>query len=791
MEHRYLGRSGLRVSAIGLGTMGFGGGGKFAIVGTNGVDEARPRSTCASRPESTWSTPRTSTPAARRRRSSARPSRAAATGSCSPPRRGSPTGDGPNDEGLSRHHLIAACEASLRRLDVDHIDLYQVHQWDGMTPLEETLGALETLVQQGKIRYVGCSNFSAWHVMKALGVAERDHLPRFVSQQIHYTPQAREAENELVPLSIDQGLGILVWSPLAGGLLSGKYRRGVEPPAGLAAPVRLGRAAGLRRGPAATTSSTSSSRSAEAHGVSAAQVTLAYLLAKPGVTSVIVGARTEAQLADNLAAADLTLTPGRVRPDRRGQPAAAAPTRTGTRRRPCPTGSARPTSACSRRTSQGLTRRTDQGSVRVIPGTRTAAGCPAWSHDHSPSEPQTPPPPRPLLRSRDDRVVAGVAGGLGRWLDVDPVIFRVTFAVLTLFGGIGVIGYLIGYLFIPDEASGQPLVSSRMIPDLRRLTHAAADRSSAGAWWPSPCWWSSPATTPPRWWSLLIVAAVVALTTRGHQRQTPAPSGPDRPIHLPRSTRSAPPPGAVVPPSAAFSAGVRAPMPPSYATPSYTTEPRPAEQPWQQPVAAPPRPRPRTLNGALISVAVLAVGLYLLIGRAGAYDTSVLQGDRGRAGRPRHRPRRDCLARTVALGPRPRRRHDRVRHARQRRSEPLGHLGRHPSLATDVHQCRSRTSTSWPLATRRSTSARSDSGLVGTTVRVRMGAGKLRGHRARHRSRCPPTAMSRPGEFIAFGLAVQGESDPPDRGHPRLDHAGGRCTVLVHLGAGNAEVRNG
>ena len=141
-------------------------------------------------------------------------------------------GDGPNDRGLSRHHLIQACEASLKRLGTDRIDLYQLHEWDGLTPLEETLEALRHLVDSGKVRYVGASNFSGWHLMKALGISERDRLPRFISQQIHYTLEAREAEQELVPITLDQGLGILVWSPLAGGLLSGKYRRGQPHPDG-------------------------------------------------------------------------------------------------------------------------------------------------------------------------------------------------------------------------------------------------------------------------------------------------------------------------------------------------------------------------------------------------------------------------------------------------------------------------------------------------------------------------------------------------------------------------------
>jgi aryl-alcohol dehydrogenase-like predicted oxidoreductase len=220
-----------------------------------------------------------------------------------------PMGDGPNDAGLSRHHLIAECEASLRRLRVDHIDLYQVHEWDGQTPLEETLEALDTLVRSGKVRYVGASNYTGWQLMKALGVADHHGWQRFVSQQIFYSLQAREAEYELVPLSVDQGLGILVWSPLAGGLMSGKYRRGVEAPPGSRQltewsepPVRDQE--GLHDIVDALV------EIGEGHGVSAAQVALAWLLRRPGVTSLIVGARTDEQLADNLAAVDLTLSEG-------------------------------------------------------------------------------------------------------------------------------------------------------------------------------------------------------------------------------------------------------------------------------------------------------------------------------------------------------------------------------------------------------------------------------------------------------------------------------------------------
>ena len=311
MEYRKLGRSGLRVSTMTLGTMTFGGKGGFANVGDSGVDEARRLvDLCLDRGVNMIDTADVYSQGASEE----------IVGQAVKGRRDDvllatkvrmPMGDGPNDAGLSREHIVRGCEDSLRRLGVDHIDLYQVHAWDGQTPLEETLEALDTLVRKGKIRYVGCSNYSAWHLMKALGVSEREHLQRFVSQQIHYTLQERAAEQELVPATIDQDLGILVWSPLAGGLLSGKFRRGKDSPETSRhltewsePPVHdqerlydiVEVAVGI----------------GEAHGVSAAQVSLAWLLRKPGVSSLIVGARNSEQLADNLAAADLELTDDEV-----------------------------------------------------------------------------------------------------------------------------------------------------------------------------------------------------------------------------------------------------------------------------------------------------------------------------------------------------------------------------------------------------------------------------------------------------------------------------------------------
>jgi aryl-alcohol dehydrogenase-like predicted oxidoreductase len=218
-----------------------------------------------------------------------------------------PMGPGPNDAGLSRQHLIEACEASLRRLQTDHIDLYQVHEWDGQTPLEETLGALEHLLQSGKVRYIGCSNFAGWQVMKALGIANAKALPAFASQQVYLSLQERSAEYEIVPSALDQGLGLLIWSPLAGGLLSGKYRRGQPPPAGSRHASEWDEPPVYDEDKLYDTVD-ALVEIADQRGVSPARVALAWLLARPAVTSVIVGARTDEQLQDNLAAATLELT---------------------------------------------------------------------------------------------------------------------------------------------------------------------------------------------------------------------------------------------------------------------------------------------------------------------------------------------------------------------------------------------------------------------------------------------------------------------------------------------------
>jgi aryl-alcohol dehydrogenase-like predicted oxidoreductase len=307
MKYRQLGRSGLRVSELTLGTMGFAGSGKFRDVGEIDLDGARRQIDMAldagvnlidtADVYSDGASEEVVGEAVKGRRDQLLIATKARF----------EMGPGPNDAGLSRHHLIEACEASLRRLQTDHIDLYQVHEWDGQTPLEETLGALEHLVQAGKVRYVGCSNFAGWQVMKALGIAERDRLPAFVSQQVYMSLQERSAEYEIVPSALDQGLGLLIWSPLAGGLLSGKYRRGQAPPDGARLAGEWSEPPVYDEDKLYDTIETLVAV-AEDRGVSPAQVAIGWLLTRPGVSTVITAARTETQLADNLGAASLELT---------------------------------------------------------------------------------------------------------------------------------------------------------------------------------------------------------------------------------------------------------------------------------------------------------------------------------------------------------------------------------------------------------------------------------------------------------------------------------------------------
>ena len=212
-------------------------------------------------------------------------------------------GPGPNEVGLSRLHIVEAVDASLKRLGTDYIDLYQIHRFDPLTNIEDTLRALDDLVRAGKVRYIGCSNLVAWQLMKALAISRAEGLERFKCTQSYYSLAGRELEREMIPLLKDQGVGLLVWSPLAGGFLSGKFTRADKDAAGRRAnfdfpPVDKERAYDIVDVLKTV---------AGAHGVSVAQVALAWILAQDAVSSVIIGARKPEQLDDNLKSVDVTL----------------------------------------------------------------------------------------------------------------------------------------------------------------------------------------------------------------------------------------------------------------------------------------------------------------------------------------------------------------------------------------------------------------------------------------------------------------------------------------------------
>jgi aryl-alcohol dehydrogenase-like predicted oxidoreductase len=218
-------------------------------------------------------------------------------------------GPGPNDEGLSRRHVLAACEASLRRLRTDHIDLYQVHSPDPDTPIDETLGALDALVRSGKVRYIGCSNFPAWRLALSLGVSEQRGLARFDCLQPRYNLLHRDIESELLPLCRDQGLGVIVYNPLAGGFLSGKYHKDEAPRPGTRFTLgESGRLYRERYWQAAQFDAVEVLKGVCAQrGLNLATLSVAWVLAQPGITSAIVGASRPDQLLDTLAATDLAL----------------------------------------------------------------------------------------------------------------------------------------------------------------------------------------------------------------------------------------------------------------------------------------------------------------------------------------------------------------------------------------------------------------------------------------------------------------------------------------------------
>lgn len=213
-------------------------------------------------------------------------------------------GTGPNSSGLSRKHILQQAEESLNRLNMDYIDLYQIHGFDPLTPMEETLDALDSLVKSGKVRYIGCSNLAAWQIMKALGISAQQHMAKFVSLQAYYTIAGRDLERELVPMLLDQKMGLMVWSPLAGGFLSGKYSRNAATEEGRRVnfdfpPINKEKAFDVIE---------VMQEIASEKEVSVAQIALAWLLHQPVVTTVIIGAKRQDQLLDNLKSVDVELT---------------------------------------------------------------------------------------------------------------------------------------------------------------------------------------------------------------------------------------------------------------------------------------------------------------------------------------------------------------------------------------------------------------------------------------------------------------------------------------------------
>jgi len=306
VEYRLLGASGLEVSVLSFGTMTLGGVGRFAAMGDVQAEEARRHiEICIEAGVNLFDTADIYSfgkseevlgqALGERRKDIVLATKVFVR-----------LEPGTNKAGLSRRHILEACEASLRRLGTDYIDLYQAHNFDSLTPLEETVRAFEDLIRAGKIRYAGCSNYSGWQLVKALSIADRLGIPRYISQQINYSLLARDAEHELVPAGLDQRTGILAWSPLQFGLLSGKFRRGQAKPSesrlnSLDAPGPVDEERLYRIVDALAEISAQ-------RGVSIAQTAPNWVARKPGVDTVIIGARSEQQLRDNLAAANWALT---------------------------------------------------------------------------------------------------------------------------------------------------------------------------------------------------------------------------------------------------------------------------------------------------------------------------------------------------------------------------------------------------------------------------------------------------------------------------------------------------
>ena len=312
MEFRQLGRSGLKVPVLCFGTGTFGGGTDFFRAwGSSDVAEAsRLVSICMEAGVNFFDTADVYSnglseeilgKALEGRRHDVLISTKATF----------PMGKGPNDLGSSRHHLVAACEASLRRLGTDYIDIYHLHGFDALTPVEEALSTLNRLIESGKVRYIACSNFSGWHLMKSLAASERYGWARYVGHQVYYSLIGREYEWELMPLALDQGVGALIWSPLGWGRLTGKIQRGQPLPS----TSRLHQT--TEQGPPVADEYLyqvvdSLDQVAAETGKTVPQIALNWLLRRPTVSSVIIGARNEEQLRQNLAAEPWSLSPEQI-----------------------------------------------------------------------------------------------------------------------------------------------------------------------------------------------------------------------------------------------------------------------------------------------------------------------------------------------------------------------------------------------------------------------------------------------------------------------------------------------
>lgn len=314
MEYRQLGGSGLKVPVLTFGTATFGGGNEFFKTwgSTQTTEATKLVDVCLDAGVNFFDTADVYSDGLAEeilgKALSGKRSRAIISTKAT-----FPVGSDPNDMGSSRYHLTRACEASLRRLNTDYIDVYHMHGFDGKTPVEETLRTLDDLVHTGKVRYIACSNFSGWHLMKSLAVSDRYGWNRYVAHQVYYSLASREYEWELMPLALDQRVGALVWSPLAAGLLTGKFRRDRPVP----------KESRVAQGGSPVPSSVISNELlynvidvldeiSRETGKTVAQVSLNWLLQRPTVSSLVIGARTEKQLAENLAATGWNLTVGQV-----------------------------------------------------------------------------------------------------------------------------------------------------------------------------------------------------------------------------------------------------------------------------------------------------------------------------------------------------------------------------------------------------------------------------------------------------------------------------------------------